>query len=72
MTHHYNPLIKNLQHVTGITSDSIRDHYNVYVRRYPQDNEGFGMMLHVMNHPEDKTARFMLIRHIKELHHLED
>lgn len=71
MAHYYDPLIKNLQHVTHITSNSIREHYNVYVRMYPHDNQGFGMMLHVMNHPEDKTTKFMLIRHLKELHNLE-
>jgi len=72
MAHYYDPLIKNLQKVTHLNSNSLFEHYNDYVRRYPQDNEGFGLLLHVMKHQDDKSAKFMLIRHLKEYHHLDE
>ena len=68
MSYSHNPIIKNLQKVTHLTSESIRDQYNTYVRMYPKDFEGISMILHVIHKPDDLSCRNMLISHLKELH----
>ena len=71
MAHYFDPLIKNLQKVTHLSSESIRDHYNAYVRLYPKDFEGIAMILHIINNPGDLPRRHMLITHLKELYKTE-
>ena len=68
MAYSYNPVVKNLQKVTHLNSESIREQYNACVRLYPKDFEGIAMILHIINQPNDVPRRNMLISHLKELH----